>query len=44
MTTGEGGMVTTNSAELDKRIRHLKGQGLMEEKNTGMMLSAIIIV
>lgn len=32
VTTGEGGMVTTNSAELDRKIRHLKGQGLMEGK------------
>lgn len=32
VTTGEGGMVTTNSIELDRKVRHLKGQGLMEGK------------
>lgn len=29
VTTGEGGMVVTQSPELDAKIRHLKGQGLM---------------
>lgn len=29
ITTGEGGMVVTNDPELDKQVRHLKGQGLM---------------
>jgi perosamine synthetase len=28
ITTGEGGMVSTNNRALDERIRHLKGQGL----------------
>lgn len=28
ITTGEGGMVTTNDAQLDARVRKLKGQGL----------------
>lgn len=28
ITTGEGGMVTTNTADLDARVRKLKGQGL----------------
>lgn len=28
ITTGEGGMVATNSLTLQERIRHLKGQGL----------------
>lgn len=27
ITTGEGGMITTNSAEIDQKVRHLKGQG-----------------
>ena len=30
ITTGEGGMVVTNNEELATRVRHLKGQGLME--------------
>lgn len=30
ITTGEGGMVTTNSAEIDRKVRHLKGQGLAQ--------------
>lgn len=29
VTTGEGGMVVTQQPELEKKIRHLKGQGLM---------------
>ncbi|WP_421198049.1 DegT/DnrJ/EryC1/StrS family aminotransferase [Aeromonas enteropelogenes] len=29
ITTGEGGMVVTRHKELDAKIRHLKGQGLM---------------
>lgn len=30
ITTGEGGMVVSKNGELDRRIRHLKGQGLMD--------------
>lgn len=30
ITTGEGGMVVSNNKELDRKVRHLKGQGLME--------------
>jgi len=32
ITTGEGGMVTTDRPELDKTIRKLKGQGLAGER------------
>lgn len=32
MTTGEGGMVVTNDPTLDTRLRHLKGQGLMVDR------------
>lgn len=32
ITTGEGGMVVTNDSELAKQVRHLKGQGLMAER------------
>lgn len=32
ITTGEGGMVTTNNAELAAKIRHLRSQGVSAEK------------
>jgi perosamine synthetase len=32
MTTGEGGMVVTNDPTLDAKLRHLKGQGLMVDR------------
>ncbi|WP_205299212.1 MULTISPECIES: DegT/DnrJ/EryC1/StrS family aminotransferase [unclassified Paraburkholderia] len=32
ITTGEGGMVVTNNAELDRKIRHLRGQGVSSER------------
>jgi len=32
ITTGEGGMVTTNRSELDRAIRKLKGQGLAGDR------------
>lgn len=32
ITTGEGGMLTTNDADLAKRIRLLKGQGMSPER------------
>ena len=32
VTTGEGGMVTTNDATLAERARHLKGQGLAKHR------------
>jgi perosamine synthetase len=32
ITTGEGGMVTTNDATIAERARHLKGQGLAKDR------------
>jgi len=32
ITTGEGGMVVTNNAELDRKIRHLRSQGVSSER------------
>ncbi len=32
LTTGEGGMVTTQSDKLDQLVRHLKGQGLAKDR------------
>jgi len=32
ITTGEGGMVVTNDAELDRKIRHLRSQGVSSER------------
>ncbi len=32
ITTGEGGMVTTNSPDLDAKVRKIKGQGLAEHR------------
>ena len=32
ITTGEGGMVVTNNADLDKKIRHLRSQGVSSER------------
>ena len=32
ITTGEGGMVTTNDAMIAERARHLKGQGLAKDR------------
>ena len=32
ITTGEGGMVNTDNAELDSKVRRLKGQGLADKR------------
>lgn len=32
ITTGEGGMVVTNNTELDRKIRHLRSQGVSSER------------
>jgi perosamine synthetase len=32
ITTGEGGMVVTNNAELDRKVRHLRSQGVSSER------------
>lgn len=32
LTTGEGGMVVTNDSAIDRRIRHLRGQGLAPDR------------
>ncbi|HEY2025287.1 DegT/DnrJ/EryC1/StrS family aminotransferase [Paraburkholderia sp.] len=32
ITTGEGGMVVTSNAELDRKIRHLRSQGVSSER------------
>ncbi len=32
ITTGEGGMVVTNNAELAKKVRHLRSQGVSSER------------
>ena len=32
ITTGEGGMVITNSEDLDEKVRHIKGQGLAKNR------------
>ena len=38
ITTGEGGMISSNNVDLIKKAKHLKSQATSSKKNIGMMI------